>query len=208
MGQEHTGNKSAGMTFYKIGGIVQMKGGLTHFLAKGEGAVGRARDWASDIVDASVASLAKTYVGVTATIETIKTIGVTVALLAAPVPTLVGLAIMWLIEEQVRTVKEQIDDAAELRKRRRAFERAATLLKKYGTIPETAILETEWVRLDLNSASGAASGVVIKGPYRGRSLESIGASELAELTAAAPDGDTRLILEGWNSLQSAKTSSM
>jgi hypothetical protein len=122
--------------------------------------------------------------------------GVSIGLLAAPVPVGVGLGILWLFDSQIKERQGQIEALVEDSKKRRKHERVVGLLKKYGEIPETAILETSLIRIELNSKTGQISGCVLTGDFKNTRIEDIDHHGLFQLIQSCNDDpESRQILE-------------
>lgn len=133
-------------------------------------------------------------------------VGITIAVIVAPIPTLIGAALLWLFAEQAGEVNEQINRTVSNRQSKRQRERAIALLKKYGRIPETATISTGWVDVRIDSRAGQVTGKICKGEFKGRSLDSLSTSDLDRLIEMCPDTDTRDLLEGYRALRVARSS--
>lgn len=123
-------------------------------------------------------------------------VGVTIGLIAAPVPVGVGLGILWFMDSQIKDRQAQIETHVEDSKKRRKRERVVSLLKKYGEIPETAIIETALLKMSLNSKTGEITGVVLAGDFQGSRIESLEYQNLYKLIeSCGEDVESRQILE-------------
>lgn len=169
-----------------------------------EGAALSTRDAVLDKVSIATGAATKLYAGVVGTVTVMIDVGIVVAAIAAPVPTAVALGLLWLLEHQMRSVSNVVDDSVEDERAGRQLKRVTGLLKKYGQIPETATLRTAGVVMNINSRSGEVSGTIVAGAYEGQSLGSLSASDLQLLIATSNDDDTRSVLEGYRALREAQ----
>lgn len=131
-------------------------------------------------------------------------LGVVVAAVAAPVPTLIGVGLIWLLQDQLSAVKDNAAQQILERRKQRNFERVSGLLKKHGKIPEMAVLQTSLIKMIVNSRTGEVSGRVLSGDYQGRELAQLTDQDIGRLLAFAPDDDTKTILEAYQSLREAQ----
>lgn len=168
-------------------------------IAKIDSTVQSAKDSVLNTVDEGVSAIKKTYAQVTETLETFATIGVTVALIVAPVPTAVALAIMWIMEQSINAQKKKIDCVTAMKKSDRDFKRVTGLLKKHGLIPQTAIVQTEYLKLEIDSEKNSITGVVLKGANTGMRLNDMDDQTLELFRNAAPDNDTRDLMDAYMS---------
>lgn len=123
-------------------------------------------------------------------------VGVTIGLIAAPVPVGIGLGILWFMDSQLKDRQVQIESHVEESKKRRKHERVVSLLRKYGEIPETAIIETALLKMSLNSKTGEITGVVLAGDFKGSRIESLDYQSLFKLIeSCGADVESRQILE-------------
>lgn len=153
-------------------------------------------------IDFTSSAFLKAYAGLVGTFEAIKYAGLSVALVTAPVPTIVALAVLWLMELSIDSVKSDIDKELENKKKKREFEKVVTLLKKYGKIPSTAVVETEFVKLEIDSITGSVKGEVLKGKFKGGFFENIQPKELENLISTSPDKETASLIEAYLSYKS------
>lgn len=166
-----------------------------------ENAVLATSDAVEGVIDTATAGAAKVYGGAKVAWDNLKTAGLFIAFITAPVPTAVGLALFWLMEDSVSQHKKDIDDSVELRSNKRDFERVVGLLKKYGKIPKTAQLSTDFLEMEIDSVEGKVDGVVLVGDFKGQPLSSISNENLEYLSEAAPDDDTKALLESYVSFR-------
>lgn len=168
-------------------------------IATVDSAIQTTKDTVLDAVDESVSAVKKTYAQVTETLETFAAIGVTLALIVAPVPTAVALAMMWLMEQSITAKKRNIDYVTSMKKNDREFKRVTGLLKKHGLIPQTAIVQTEYLKLEIDSEKNSITGVVLKGANTGMRLNDMDDQTLELFRNAAPDNDTRDLMDAYMS---------
>lgn len=154
-------------------------------------------DKVDDVVDFTSAAFLKTYAGIVGTFEAIKYAGLTVAIVTAPVPTLVALSILWLMELSIDSAKSDIDKELNNKSKKREFDRIVGLLKRYGKIPKTSIVETEFVHLEIDAVEGNVSGTILKGQHQGKALSEFDEQELINLALSAPDQETKTLLEAY-----------
>ena len=76
---------------------------------------------------------------------------------------LIGIGLIYLFESQYKLRSEETEIAVASRQRQRKQARVVALLKKHGAIPESAILETAWVRVSINSRTGEIRGAILQG---------------------------------------------
>jgi len=164
---------------------------------RAESLYGSLTNAAEDVLDYTSAKFLKLTAGIVGTYHAIKYAGLSIALITAPVPTLVGMAILWMMELSIDSVKSDIDHELKDKKTKREFNQVVKLLKKYGKVPETAVVETELVEMKINSVTGFVDGVVREGEFKGFSLSDIKDDDLSNLISAAPDNDTRALLESY-----------
>ncbi|RRW40506.1 hypothetical protein EGJ52_21285 [Pseudomonas luteola] len=165
-----------------------------------------ARDAILDRADSFKGSASKVYAGAIGTIDLITTLGLTFSVIAAPVPTAIGLGLLYLFELQYKQQCRDINNTVVAKWRKREQKRILALLKKHGAIPESALLETEWVRVSINSRTGEIRGTILQGQSKGTPLEQLSLQEIEVLTEHAPDADTKSLLEAYLSFRIAQTS--
>ncbi|MCZ7861824.1 hypothetical protein O9X98_10570 [Agrobacterium salinitolerans] len=153
--------------------------------ATAHGIAATARDAVLDTKDTVVGYAETTVKTATSAFVAVKVAGLVVAAITAPIPTLVGLAVLALFAEHAQQVKHGIEEGVAQRKSERATARALSLLKSYGAIPRTAIIETDGLKLILDSETGTVSGTVRTGMFTTRELQSLSVDEVAELAANA-----------------------
>lgn len=146
------------------------------------------------------------YAGAIGTIDLSTTLGLTLSAIAAPVPTVIGIGLIFLFESQYKLRSEEIDTAIALRQRQRQQARVVALLKKHGGIPESALLETELVTVSVNSRTGEIKGTILQGQFKDRNIEQLSLQEIEVLTEHAPDVDTRSLLDAYLSFRDAHSS--
>lgn len=154
-------------------------------------------DSVGEAVDYTSATFLKAYAGIVGTYEALKYAGVSIALVTAPVPTLVAMAVLWLMELSIDAIKSDIDSELKDKEKKREFDRVVKMLKKYGRLPKTALVETKLVKMEIDSISGSVNGFVLAGKFKGVSLGDIEDNDLLELASTSPDGDTKSLLESY-----------
>lgn len=70
-----------------------------------------------------------------------------IAFIVAPVPMAVGCGLMLLMDWKLHEAQGRLEESRAEARDRQQFDRTVDLLQKHGRIPETAVLETEHVRL-------------------------------------------------------------
>lgn len=183
----------------------QAESAVSNVKYRTESLYGSLANSAEEAVDYTSAKFLKLTAGIVGTYHAIKYAGLSIALITAPVPTLVGMAVLWLMELSIDSVKNDIDSELQDRKKKREFNQVVKLLKKYGKIPETALVETELVKMKINSVTGSVDGVVKEGQFKGVSLSDINDENLSELISTAPDSDTKALLESYVSYRDKAT---
>lgn len=164
-----------------------------------------ARDSVLDARDKVVGTVTGVVDGVANATGAALMIGIVVAPIIAPVPTLIGSVILLFIGQAFESAGERASDATTAKRDRRKFERAVTLLQRYGEIPETALLESGFVRLQINTQSGAVEGTILAGQHEGQSITALSREELDTLEARAPDRDTKKILSAYRGFLDSRT---
>lgn len=160
------------------------------------------KDTVINTVDDGIGIVKKTYETVTGALEAFVTVGVSVALVVAPVPTAVALAIMFIMSSSIKEKKDQINSDIESRKKNRDFGRAVTLLKKYGRVPANATTETDYLRLEINAACNKVTGTILQGEHKGARLEDLPDSTILTLLEKTPDKPTGELLKAYLSFSS------
>jgi hypothetical protein len=164
--------------------------------ATAHGIAATARDTVIDTKDTVVGYAETTIKTVTSAFVAAKVAGIVVAAITAPIPTLVGLAVLALFAEHAISVKEGIDADVAKRKSARATTRALSLLKSYGAIPKTAIIETDGLKLILDSETGLVTGSIRTGIFSSRAVETLQVDEIEHL-ASLSSGDTAEVLNSY-----------
>jgi hypothetical protein len=179
-----------------IGSLPGIDGALSavkQTAAAAHGFAATARDTVLDTKDTVVGYAETTVKTAASAFVAVKVAGIVVAAITAPVPTLVGLAVLALFAEHALEVKQGIEDDVARRKTARAKDRALTLLKSYGTIPKNAVIETDALKLVLDSETGSVSGTIRTGMFSSKDLQTLPIDELERL-ASNSSGDTAEVL--------------
>jgi hypothetical protein len=164
--------------------------------ATAHGIAASARDAVLDTKDTVVGYAETTVKTATSAFAAAKVAGLVVAAITAPIPTLIGLAVLALFAEHAQEVKQGIEEGVAERKSVRASARALSLLKSYGAIPRTAIIETDGLKLLLDSETGTVTGTVKTGMFTTKELQSLSIAEIERLAAGA-SGEPAEILNAY-----------
>lgn len=162
------------------------------------------RDSVLDAKDKVVGSVTGVVDGVAGVATTTLMLAMLVGPFVAPVPTLIGAVMLLIIGHEMDSAGKRTKRATKEKLSQRKYERAVTLLQKYGKIPETALLESECVRLVINARTNEVTGTILVGQHEGQSINELSASELDALEAHAPDKDTKKILSAYRSFLDAQ----
>lgn len=131
--------------------------------------------------------------------------GVTVGMWIAPVPVGVGVGILWLLDSQMKGSQTRIENHLEDSMQRRKRERVVGLLQKYGEIPETAVIKTAMLNIQLNSKTGEVTGDVLAGDFKGQKIEDLDFLGLHQLIESCEeDVDSREVLEALENHRKAR----
>lgn len=131
--------------------------------------------------------------------------GVTVGMWIAPVPVGVGVGILWLLDSQMKGSQTRIENHLEDSMQRRKRERVVGLLQKYGEIPETAVIKTAMLSIQLNSKTGEVTGDVLAGDFKGQIIEDLDFHGLHLLIeSCGEDVDSREVLEALENHRKAR----
>lgn len=125
-----------------------------------------------------------------------------IAFTVAPVPVAVGCGLMLLMDWKLHGAQEQVEDAHTEAKKSRRFDRTVALLQNHGRVPETAVVETEHIRLEVSSTSILVTGLVKTGWYAGRCVSTLDETDLNQLIVMSSDPDTLEILRAYRKLRS------
>ncbi|MBM26249.1 MAG: hypothetical protein CL760_11350 [Chloroflexi bacterium] len=126
--------------------------------------------------------------------------GLTIAAVTSPVPTLIGIAILFIMGKFISDIADEVEDTKTQKKTKKAIE----TLKKYGAIPKNAIVKTDLVEMNIDSEAGTVSGKILKGDFKNASLESLSISEIENLAHYAPEEKTKELLEAYLSFRKKK----
>lgn len=165
-------------------------------MAAAHDAVTTARDTAIGTVDSVVGYAEGAVKTAVFAFAAAQVAGVVVAAITAPVPTLVGLAIMLIFEEQARSMRDGIADGISQRKETRSRDKALKLLANYGAIPRTAVIQTEGLKMVLDSQTGSVTGTIKTGMFSERELSTFSEGEIEALISSST-GDKSKILSSY-----------
>lgn len=124
-------------------------------------------------------------------------IGIVVSAIVAPVPTLIGAAIIWLMADYIENILNGIEEKNDNKKRSRIIEK----LKKYGVIPQTAKIKNDYLDMTISSETGEITGTILKGSFKKEKIEELDIYDIQSLMNEIDDKDT---LELLNALMSFK----
>lgn len=119
--------------------------------------------------------------------------GITIAAVVAPVPTIIGVCIIYLMTTFIMNVSEEVDEKQSNKKLKKTIE----TLKKYGKIPKNAIVKTDYLEMDINSETGEIKGTILKGDFQNASISELSISNIENLTKFSEDKQTRDLLEAY-----------
>lgn len=189
--------------FDQVVGSVTKAGRDTAFTV--ESSALEARDAVRNKATAIAGSVEKTYRGAVMAVGAVSSFGIIMAGIFAPVPTFIGITILWILEQHIKTNAGLVDKAVETEQAQRKLDRVTAMLKKYGKIPEVALLESEGVSMSINNVTGEVTGKILKGEFEGLQLEDLSEDDLTRLIEFCSDQDTKNILEGYASLRKTRT---
>lgn len=169
-----------------------------------ESSVLGARDAVLDKVAGATGAAMKVYYGIASTVHILASAGIVVVAVVAPVPFVVGVGLLWLIEMQIKMMSSDVDSAVKDEQSSRKMERVTGLLKKYGKIPESATMQTKFITMSVNSRSGEVTGKVLAGEFEGVNLDDLSNEDLDRLTDFVRDDETKSILEAYRSLRNTR----
>ena len=181
--------------------IGSVQDSATNLVARVDHACGQATDTVLNTVDQGVSIVKKAYAQVVGLVATLATAGIAVAMIAAPVPTVIALALMWLMEESIKESLNQIDQETEGRQDARTRDRMIKTLKRYGTIPVSSTVETDNISITINADTNHIDGIIKTGKYKGEMLSNIPLDELNKFIDTAPDQDTKDLLQAYENIQ-------
>ncbi len=124
-------------------------------------------------------------------------IGITIIAITAPVPTVIGAAIVWLMAELVFGVANGISNDIDSQKNNKRAARAIKTLKKYGAIPKTATIKTDFIDLQISSEEAKITGTILKGEFEGEKLDDLSVEDIERLIKFAPDDQIKDLFEGY-----------
>lgn len=132
-------------------------------------------------------------------------LGISIGMWIAPVPVGVGLGMFWLIDSQFAGTQSRITSEIEGAKQRRTRERVVGLLQKYGEIPETAVIKTAMLSVELNSKTGEVTGDVLAGGFKGTKIEDLDFHGLHQVKeSCGNDTESRQVLEAIEHLRKTR----
>ncbi|NTF17935.1 hypothetical protein G6L37_05930 [Agrobacterium rubi] len=155
-----------------------------------------AKDAVTDTADTVVAyASAAASIGVM-TAQALAGLGIVVAFVVAPVPTAIGVTIIELLVVCSSSKLARTDEELQARKIARENGRLIDKLARYGTVPATALIETDSASLRLDTVSGTISGTIRTGLFSSRSIEDLSDDDLRSF-AASTDAETARLVEAY-----------
>ncbi|AIW22613.1 hypothetical protein F0267_00550 [Vibrio coralliilyticus] len=158
-------------------------------------------------VDTVSGFAAKTAGAIIGVVDVAVSIGIVFAAFTAPVPAAIGGAIILLGTRQIGNSFDEVNAIKSKNKSERELGKAVQLLKKYGSIPKTAIVETDFLSVTIHAETNTVSGVVRQGTHSGKYLSELSDVELTSLIEHAPNSDTQDILEAYSKYRSTQSNS-
>jgi hypothetical protein len=177
-----------------------------------ESTVLTAKDAVLDARDEALGSVVRgvglaTDIGRVVVYSELGAIPVSIAMMVAPVPVGIGVGILFLAEMTLGGSLDKIEEGLEQSKARRKFDRTVGLLQKYGKIPATSVLESEHIRLEIQSKPVSVTGLVKTGKFEGRRAEHLETHELEQLLESYKDQDTQEIVKAYQKFRSVSGAS-
>lgn len=129
--------------------------------------------------------------------------GTVVSFVVAPVPTVVGFALIELLKAVARAHVDIADEEVAAKKLARENSGLLKTIARYGTIPATALIEAPAVKLRLDMASANITGTLRTGIFSSRAIEDMTDAEISDF-AADTDDETAKVLEAYLSFRSAR----
>ncbi|MCC3803878.1 hypothetical protein IB292_02390 [Vibrio parahaemolyticus] len=139
----------------------------------------------------------KTVGAIVGVVDVALSLGIVFAAFTAPVPAAIGGAIILLGTHKIGSTFDEVDAIKSKNSSERELGKAVKLLKKYGSIPKTAIVETDFLSVTIHAETNTVSGVVKQGKHSGKYLSDLSDDELSSLIEHAPSSDTQEILEAY-----------
>lgn len=158
-------------------------------------------------IDRTVVAVVKTGATVVVTAQAFATAGIAVAAVVAPVPTFVGLSVLFIMDIAFDAAKSDLDQglSKELsnRDKKREFGRVLNILKKHGKIPETAVVKTAFVELNINSTTGNVNGKFLSGRLKDKVLDDLPKQDLIDIMPTL-DKESSSVIEAYLSFRSKR----
>lgn len=127
--------------------------------------------------------------------------GAVIAPIVAPVPVAIGLTIMALLTHALRHSLDENKSQAE----RKKAERLAKIISRYGKIPETASVRTDYLDLTINSKTGEVSGKVRQEGNLWIDLGRLGVADLQSLKLNINCSESAALLDALLALREASS---
>lgn len=170
---------------------------------KADSAYRSASDSICSAIDHTVAAVVKTGATVVVTAQAFATAGIAVAAVVAPVPTLVGLSVLFIMDIAFDAAKSSLDQELSDRDKKRDFDRVLNILKKHGKIPETAVIKTAFVELNINSTTGSVNGKFLSGRFKNKVLDDLSTQDLIDIMPTL-DKESSSVIEAYLSFRSKR----
>lgn len=155
-------------------------------------------DFSASVAEAGSKSI-KTMIGIASLISEV---GLIIGSITAPVPTLIGVCLLWLIKFQVEESIDSFDHSMRDRRQDRKAKKVAAILKQYGQIPENAVIRTDLFSMSINVRTGVITGMIMAGALKGRSLDTLTVNELRGLIGECQDEESSNLLEAYLAIRS------
>lgn len=135
--------------------------------------------------------------------------GIIIATITAPVSIPIGLLIMDILLSSPTGSGSSPDSQGPLSKKtdyksERKRKQAIKALIKYGKIPSNAVVETDFVRLVIDTEEGTTNGEILQGRFGACELKMLTNEELNSLIENAPDKDSKDILKSYKEYKDQK----
>jgi hypothetical protein len=128
--------------------------------------------------------------------------GAVIAPFVAPVPVIVGVTILALLSHALRISLDENQNQAE----RKKAQRLAKIISRYGKIPETATVRTDYLDLTINSKTGEVGGKVRQEGKIWIDLGQMSTSDLQSLKLNINCSESAALLDALLALREASSS--
>ena len=128
--------------------------------------------------------------------------GAVIAPFVAPVPVIIGVTILALLTHALRISLDENQNQAE----RKKAQRLAKIISRYGKLPETATVRTDYLDLTINSKTGEVSGKVRQEGKIWVDLGQLGIADLQSLKVNINCSESAALLDALLALREASSS--